>query len=70
LGVHHFDLLRFLLSAEVEEVYALSLASNETASRLRPACAKASGGLDARAAALVTVGERGRLFLRTFQVEG
>lgn len=31
LGVHHFDLLRFLLEKEMEEVYASSLAGDETA---------------------------------------
>jgi myo-inositol 2-dehydrogenase/D-chiro-inositol 1-dehydrogenase len=31
LGVHHFDLLRFLLEREVEEVYASSLSGDETA---------------------------------------
>jgi predicted dehydrogenase len=30
LGVHHFDLLRFLLGKEVEEVYASSLSGDET----------------------------------------
>jgi predicted dehydrogenase len=31
LGVHHFDLLRFLLEREAEEVYASSLSGDETA---------------------------------------
>lgn len=31
LGVHHFDLLRFLLEKEIEEVYASSLSGDETA---------------------------------------
>ncbi len=34
LGVHHFDLLRFLLEREVEEVYASSLSGDETAAVL------------------------------------
>jgi myo-inositol 2-dehydrogenase/D-chiro-inositol 1-dehydrogenase len=31
LGVHHFDLIRFLLAVELEEVYAASLSADETA---------------------------------------
>jgi len=31
LGVHHFDLLRFLFEREIEEVYASSLSQDETA---------------------------------------
>lgn len=31
LGVHHFDLLRFLLGKEMEEVYASSLSGDDTA---------------------------------------
>lgn len=31
LGVHHFDLLRFLFAREIEEVYASSLSGDETA---------------------------------------
>jgi myo-inositol 2-dehydrogenase/D-chiro-inositol 1-dehydrogenase len=53
LGVHHFDLLRFLLSAEVEEVYASSLASNETAT----VAARMSGDVQVLAAFSEGTGE-------------
>lgn len=42
LGVHHFDLLRFLLQSEAQEVFASSARDDETAS----ACMKMSDGAE------------------------
>lgn len=57
LGVHHFDLLRFLLRDEVTEVFASSVGGGETAT----VAARASGGAQILAAFSEGTGENHEL---------
>ena len=57
LGVHHFDLLRFLLRDEVEEVYASSAGNDETAT----VAARTVGGAQIVAAFAEGTGENHEL---------
>lgn len=75
LGVHHFDLIRFLLEVEVEEVYATSLAEDETAI----VNARAEGGVQIVSAFSEGTGEnhevevygaRGWLRLNCYRADG
>lgn len=75
LGVHHFDLLRFLFDREVEEVYAASQAGEETAVVI----AQMNGGLHVLAAfsegtvenhEIEIYGERGRLRVTCYRADG
>jgi myo-inositol 2-dehydrogenase/D-chiro-inositol 1-dehydrogenase len=75
LGVHHFDLLRFLFDREVEEVYAASDAFEETA----VVTAQISGGVHVLSAfsegtienhELEIYGERGRLRVTCYRADG
>ena len=75
LGVHHFDLLRFLLRDEVEEVFASSGAGDETAT----VAARTAGGAQVVAAfsegtgenhELEIYGERGWLRVSCYRADG
>jgi len=75
LGVHHFDLLRFLFEREVEEVYASSLSEDETAI----VAARMNGGTQVVSAfsegtgenhEIEIYGERGWLRLSCYRADG
>jgi myo-inositol 2-dehydrogenase / D-chiro-inositol 1-dehydrogenase len=75
LGVHHFDLLRFLFEREIEEVYASSLSEGETAI----VAARMNGGIQVVSAfsegtcenhEIEIYGERGWLRLSCYRADG
>jgi predicted dehydrogenase len=75
LGIHHFDLLRFLFERELEEVYATSLSGDETA----VVTAQMNGGLQVVSAfsegtvenhEIELYAERGRLRINCYRSDG
>src|SRR5438874_3450138 len=75
LGIHHFDLLRFLLRCEADELYSLSLSADETATvmmRLKDGaqvvCAFSQGTGENHA--VEVYGERGWLRICCYRADG
>ena len=75
LGVHHFDVVRFLLESEVEEVHAYTTGSDKTATVMlsmsngaQAVCAFAEDAGENQA--LEIYGERGALRLCCYRADG